>query len=459
VLAVNKLDLVGFDEAAFRRIEAAFGGEFATIQAIPLCALEGDNLYVRSARTPWYHGPTLMEALEEAEVPEPSGPFAMPVQYVNRQADGFRGYAGQIVAGSVAPGAPLTIWPSGEKTHVARIVGFEADPPMAGTGEAVQLTLADERDVGRGDVLAAGPLEVADQVEAMVGWLGEAPLVPGRSYRMRLHQREGAATVGQLKWRLDVETGAHLAAKSLACNEIANLTLAFDRPVPFAPYAQNRALGAFVLIDRLTEETVGAGMIRFGLRRAANLAWQALTVDQAARAASLGQRPRCVWLTGLSGAGKSTLANGLEQRLHAAGRHTYVLDGDNVRHGLNRDLGFTPADRVENVRRMAEVARLMVDAGLIVIVSAISPFQAEREWARGLFAPGEFLEVHVATPLETCAERDPKGLYAKARRGELINFTGLDSPYEPPVAPDLVVDAAALPPDACVAAVLALLDG
>ncbi|MDB5099259.1 MAG: cysC [Cyanobacteria bacterium RYN_339] len=456
ILAVNKLDLLNFDQAVFDRIVAAFPGEFEHVQAIPLSALDGDNLIARSARTPWYEGPTLMAALEAAEVHEPVGPFALPVQAVNRVGTDFRGYAGQVAAGEVRPGDEITILPSGEKAHVDRIVGFERDLDVARAGEAVLLTLVEDRDVGRGDVLAAAG-EVADQFEAMVVWLGQAPLVPGRSYHVRLHNHEGAASIGQLKWRLDVESGAQLAAKTLAANDIGAVTVAFDRPAAFAPYAASRVLGAFVLIDRLTAQTVGAGMIRFGLRRSANLAWQALAVDQAARAALMGQTPCCLWLTGLSGAGKSTLANGLEQRLHAAGRHTYVLDGDNVRHGLNRDLGFTAADRVENVRRLAEVARLMVDAGLIVIVAAISPFRAEREWARALFAPGQFLEVHVATPLEACAERDPKGLYAKAQRGELTNFTGLDSPYEPPQAPELVVDAAASAPEACVAAVLALL--
>jgi bifunctional enzyme CysN/CysC len=455
ILAVNKLDLVGYAEEVFKEIVAAFG----EAQAIPLSALEGDNVLARSPNIPWYQGPTLMEALEAAEARRPEGPFLMPVQAVTRVGTDFRGYAGPVARGQVRPGDEVTILPSGQRSRVARIVGFRDDLAMAAAGEATLLTLADERDVGRGDVLAAGPCEVADQVEASLVWLGEAAMVPGRSYRVRLHHHEGTASVTQLKWRLDVETGAHLAARTLACNEIGLAQVAFDRPVAFTSYEACRALGAFVLIDRLTAQTVGAGMIRFGLRRAANLAWQDLAVDQAQRAAALGQRPRCIWLTGLSGAGKSTIANMLEQRLHAAGRHTYVLDGDNVRHGLNKDLGFTAADRVENVRRLAEVARLMVDAGLIVLVSAISPFRAERDWARSRFAPGEFVEVHVATPLEACEARDPKGLYAKARRGELANFTGIDSTYEPPSEPEIVLDAGVLSPEACVERLLALIEG
>jgi bifunctional enzyme CysN/CysC len=335
---------------------------------------------------------------------------------------------------------------------VARLVAPDGDLAEARAGDAVTLVLEDERDVSRGDVLAAAaaPCQVADQFEAQLVWLHERPLVPGRTYRARIHTKGAGATITALKWKLDVDTGARLAARTLGLNEIAAVNVAFDQPVAFAPYAACPGLGAFILVDRLTEETVGAGMIGFALRRAGNIHWQPSRVEAAERAAAMGQRPCCVWLTGLSGAGKSTIAGLLEQRVLAAGGHPYVLDGDNLRHGLNKDLGFTAADRVENMRRVAEVARLMVDAGLVVIASLISPFRAERDWARSRFGPGQFLEVLVTAPFEVCAERDPKGLYAKALRGELPNFTGVDSPYEAPVAPELVLDTTALDPEACV---------
>ena len=446
VLAINKMDLVGFEPAVFARIDAdyrAFAADlgFASIQAIPLSALEGDNVLVASTHTPWYSGPTLMTYLNQIEVgaPEQAAPFRMPVQWVNRPNADFRGFCGRIAQGEVRPGDCVKVLPSGVVTQVKAIVVWQGERDRAVAADSITLTLTHEVALGRGDVLVAADdaPEVADQFEARLLWMSELALLPGRSYWLKLHTQEVSASVTDIKYREDIDSGKHLAAKSLGLNEIALVNLSLAQPVVFEPYAQNRTLGGFVLIDKLSFETVAAGMISFALRRAANIHWQALTVDRVARAASLQQTPRCIWFTGLSGSGKSTIANLLEKRLHAQGRHTYILDGDNLRHGLNRDLGFTDADRVENIRRVAEVARLMVDAGLLVLVSFISPFRAEREMARSLFAPGEFVEVFVDASLAECERRDPKGLYAKARRGELKNFTGIDSPYEPPLAPDV----------------------
>ena len=446
VLAINKMDLVGFEPAVFARIDAdyrAFAADlgFASIQAIPLSALEGDNVLVASTHTPWYSGPTLMTYLNQIEVgaPEQAAPFRMPVQWVNRPNADFRGFCGRIAQGEVRPGDCVKVLPSGVVTQVKAIVVWQGERDRAVAADSITLTLTHEVALGRGDVLVAADdaPEVADQFEARLLWMSELALLPGRSYWLKLHTQEVSASVTDIKYREDIDSGKHLAAKSLGLNEIALVNLSLAQPVVFEPYAQNRTLGGFVLIDKLSFETVAAGMISFALRRAANIHWQALTVDRVARAASLQQTPRCIWFTGLSGSGKSTIANLLEKRLHAQGRHTYILDGDNLRHGLNRDLGFTDADRVENIRRVAEVARLMVDAGLLVLVSFISPFRAERELARSLFAPGEFVEVFVDASLAECERRDPKGLYAKARRGELKNFTGIDSPYEPPLAPDV----------------------
>ena len=446
VLAINKMDLVGFEPAVFARIDAdyrAFAADlgFASIQAIPLSALEGDNVLVASTHTPWYSGPTLMTYLNQIEVgaPEQAAPFRMPVQWVNRPNADFRGFCGRIAQGEVRPGDCVKVLPSGVVTQVKAIVVWQGERDRAVAADSITLTLTHEVALGRGDVLVAADdaPEVADQFEARLLWMSELALLPGRSYWLKLHTQEVSASVTDIKYREDIDSGKHLAAKSLGLNEIALVNLSLAQPVVFEPYAQNRTLGGFVLIDKLSFETVAAGMISFALRRAANIHWQALTVDRVARAASLQQTPRCIWFTGLSGSGKSTIANLLEKRLHAQGRHTYILDGDNLRHGLNRDLGFTDADRVENIRRVAEVARLMVDAGLLVLVSFISPFRAERELARSLFAPGGFVEVFVDASLAECERRDPKGLYAKARRGELKNFTGIDSPYEPPLAPDV----------------------
>jgi len=448
-LAVNKMDLVGYDAAAFARIAEEFRAfaaplGFAGVAAIPVSALEGDNVLVASGRMPWHRGATLMSWLDTVDAAPRAGGDAlrMPVQWVNRPHADFRGFCGRIAAGEVAPGDAVRVLPSGVTARVAQVLdGFEA-VPRARRGDSVTITLAEAVDAGRGDVIVDGTdaPQVADQFEARLLWMDEAPLMPGRPYLLRLHAKETTATVTTIKYREDVDTGSRLAARTLGLNEIGVVTLSAAQPVAFEPYAANRVLGGFVLVDKLTFGTVGAGMIDFALRRASNIHWQAVDVDKAARAASKHQRPRCIWFTGLPGAGKSTIANLLEKRLHAEGRHTYLLDGDNVRHGLNRDLGFTAVDRVENIRRVAEVARLMVDAGLIVIVSFIAPFRAERRMARSLFPAGEFLEVFVDTPPEECERRDPKGLYAKARRGELANFTGIDSGYERPEAAEVTLD-------------------
>ena len=459
VLAVNKMDLVGCDQARYDAIVADYlafsaGFGFVSIQAIPLSGLDGDNVLHASARMPWYSGPSLIEYLDTVDVHAAGGrgAFRMPVQWVNRPNLDFRGFCGRIAEGTLRPGDTVRVLPSGVSVAVKGILaGFE-QVDEAGAGDAVTVTLAAEVDAGRGDVLvaSAAPAEVADQFEAKLLWMVEHPMSPGRQYLMKLACKEVTATVTTIKYREDVNTGAHLAAKNLGLNEIATVNLSTSAPLVFEPYGVNRILGGFVLIDKLSFETVGAGMIDFALRRASNIHWQALELSKTVRAAQKHQTPCCVWFTGLSGSGKSTIANLLERRLHAEGKHTYLLDGDNVRHGLNRDLGFTEADRVENIRRVAEVARLMADAGLIVLVSFISPFIGERRMARDLFAPGEFVEVYVDTPIEECERRDVKGLYAKARAGALKNFTGIDSPYEAPEAPEVHLEAGRLSTEACV---------
>ena len=459
VLAVNKMDLVGCDRAVYDAIVEDYrafsvGLGFVDIQAIPLSGLDGDNVLHASARMPWYSGPSLMEYLDTVDVRGPSGrgAFRMPVQWVNRPNLDFRGLCGRIAEGTLRPGDRVRVLPSGVSVQVQGILAGGDEVDAAEVGDAVTVTLAAEVDVSRGDVLvaSANPPEVSDQFEAKLLWMVEHPMSPGRQYLMKLACKEVTATITAIKYREDVNTGAHLAATNLGLNEIATVNLSTSAPLVFEPYGVNRVLGGFILIDKLSRETVGAGMIDFALRRASNIHWQALELNKEARAAQKHQTPRCVWFTGLSGSGKSTIANLLERRLHAEGKHTYLLDGDNVRHGLNRDLGFTEADRVENIRRVAEVARLMADAGLIVLVSFISPFISERRMARDLFAAGEFVEVFVDTPIDECERRDVKGLYAKARAGTLKNFTGIDSPYEAPQAPEVHLDAAQLSTQACV---------
>ena len=467
ILAVNKMDLVDYQEEPFRQIETSYRAfaepaELESLQAIPLSAVHGENVLQAGIRMPWYTGPTLFDHLDTVDVRThaPEKPFRMPVQWVNRPNLDYRGYCGRIAAGTVRPGQALRVLPSGKTTTVKSIDFGGKSRSEASTGESITLTLADEVDVSRGEVLTAAedPPEVADQFQAHLLWMAEAPLIPGRPYLLKLHHKEVSATVTEIRHREEVHTGAHLAAKQLQLNEIAVVNLSTSQPVVFEPYAQSRTLGGFILIDKLTWATVGAGMLDFALRRASNIHWQALEVNKTQRAELKHQQPRCLWFTGLSGSGKSTLASLLEKKLHAEGRHTYLLDGDNVRHGLNRNLGFTEADRVENLRRVAEVARLMVDAGLIVLVSFISPFRSERQAARELFEPGEFLEIFVDTSLEECERRDVKGLYAKARRGELQNFTGIDSPYEPPERPDLVISTAQISPQEAVLELSALLE-
>ncbi|WP_038052395.1 sulfate adenylyltransferase subunit CysN [Thermomonas fusca] len=466
VLAVNKMDLVGFDEAVFdsiadeyRALAAQLG--IAHVDCIPLSALRGDNMVERSRNTPWYGGPALLELLETVPLARAADDAAlrMPVQWVCRPNQDFRGFAGTIAAGTARPGDDIVVLPSGRRSQVAAIVTADGELPEASAGQAVTLTLRDEIDVSRGDVIAsaANPPEVADQFAAHLLWMGDARLLPGRPYLLQIGSRTVGASVTEIKHKVDVNTQDQLAAKHLDLNEVGYCNLHLDQPVPFSAYAENRALGAFILIDRQSNATVAAGTLDFALRRAGNIHWQHLDVDKAARAAVKHQTPRCLWFTGLSGAGKSTIANLAEKKLLAQGRHTYLLDGDNVRHGLNKDLGFTAEDRVENIRRVAEVARLMTDAGLIVLVSFISPFRAEREMARALFEPGEFLEVFVDTPLAEAERRDVKGLYAKARRGELRNFTGIDSPYEPPQAPELRLDTLGADPAVLADAVVAAL--
>ena len=450
LLAVNKMDLMDYDAQVFARIAGEYR-EFAAriglpeVSAIPLSALRGDNMLQPSAHTPWYSGPTLMGWLQAVEVDETrqqQGPLRLPVQWVNRPGPDFRGFAGYIAGGMVRPGDRVRVQPSGRQTQVARVLGPDGDLALAVAGQSVTLTLADEVDVSRGDMISSADsaAEVADQFEATLVWMADEPMYPGRPYLLKLGTRTVNATITEPKYRLNVNTLEHLAARQLELNEIGVVNLELDRAVAFDPYRDNRATGGFILIDRLSHATAGAGMLHFALRRAHNIHLQHLDVDQAARAALKGQRPCVVWFTGLSGAGKSTIANLVEKRLHAMGRHTYLLDGDNVRHGLNRDLGFTAADRVENIRRIAEVARLMVDAGLIVLSAFISPFRAERAMARARVKDGEFIEVHVDTPLGLAEQRDVKGLYQKARRGELKNFTGIDSPYEAPEQPELHID-------------------
>jgi bifunctional enzyme CysN/CysC len=452
VLAVNKIDLVRYDEARFAAIRDAFL-EFArpfgfkSIVAVPMAATDGDNIIALSHRTPWYPGPTLLDHLETIDVEEgsPAPPFRFPVQWVNRPDASFRGYAGTLAGGSVRPGDEIAVARNGEVARIARIVTREGDLDAAGSGDAVTLTLDRELDASRGDLFSPPERrpEVSDQIAAHLIWMAGEELLPGRSYLLKAGTRTVGATVSELKHRVDIESFKSLAAKTLGLNDIGLCNLSLSEPIAFDLYDENRTTGSFILIDRFTNATVAAGMIRFGLRRATNIHWQALDVNKVSRAEAMGQKPCVLWFTGLSGAGKSTIANLVEKKLHLMGRHTYLLDGDNVRHGLNRDLGFTDADRVENIRRVAETAKLFVDAGLIVLVSFISPFRSERDMARELVSRDEFIEVFVDAPLDVVEARDPKGLYKKARAGEIKHFTGIDSPYEPPLAPDIRLDTTA----------------
>jgi bifunctional enzyme CysN/CysC len=466
VVAINKLDLVDYAREVFERIESdywRFGDQIGLkdIVCIPVSALWGDNITGPSENTPWYQGPSLIEYLETIEVDErlQEAPFRMPVQWVNRPNPDFRGFSGLIVGGSIRPGDPVRVLPGRRQSTVERLVTQGGDLQRAVAGQSITVILTDEIDVSRGDVLAAAdlPPAVADQFEADVVWMSEDAMVPGHHYLLKLGARTVGAALAQPKYRINVNSLEHVAAKALELNEIGVCTVTLDRAVPFDPYAENREMGGFILIDRLSNATVAAGMLHFALRRSQNVHWQAVEVDKATRSAMNNHRPAVVWFTGLSGAGKSSVANLVEKRLHASGARTYLLDGDNVRHGLNHDLGFTEADRIENVRRVAEVARLMVDAGLIVLVSFISPFRDERELARSKVEANEFCEVFIDAPLEVAEQRDPKGLYKKARAGQLVNFTGIDSPYEAPEAPEVHIDATAVEPEAAAEMVIAQL--
>jgi bifunctional enzyme CysN/CysC len=468
LLAINKMDLVDWSQARFDEIVADYRA-FATqigitdFTAIPMSALKGENVTEPSAKAPWYTGPALMRWLEEAPVEDDlrGKPFRMPVQWVNRPNLDFRGFSGLVASGVIRPGDKVKALPSGRESTVERIVTFTGDLPEAVAGQSVTLTLKDEIDVSRGDVLAAAgsPPAVADQFETTLVWFDDEPMLPGRPYLMKLGTRVVSAQVAEPKYKINVNSLEHLAATRLELNEIGVCNLSTDAPIAFDAYAENKDLGGFILIDRISNRTVGAGMLHFALRRSQNIHWQALDVDKQTRSASKGQKARVVWLTGLSGAGKSTIANLVEKRLHVEGRHTYLLDGDNVRHGLNKDLGFTEEDRVENIRRVAEVAKLMVDAGLIVLVSFISPFRAERRMARELMGEREFVEVFVDTPLAEAERRDVKGLYAKARAGELKNFTGISSPYEAPEHPEIRIDTTAMTPEQAAEHIFAWLEG
>jgi len=454
VLAVTKMDLVDYDQAAFDTIVADYRGFAEQIGigewvAIPLSGINGDNVVKASRAMAWYEGPSLIDHLDAVPLDaaaDADKPFNMPVQWVNRPDQHFRGFAGQIAGGSVAVADEVRVLPSGRITRIGRIVTAEGNLPRAVAGQSVTLTFTDEIDCSRGDVIAAAgdPPEVADQFEATIVWMADDPLLPGRGYWLKLGTQTVNATVQEPKYEINVNTLDHLATKALELNSIGVAEIATDREIVFEPYAANRTLGGFILIDKLTNATVGCGMLHFALRRAHNIHRQHLDVSRETHAALKGQRPAVLWFTGLSGAGKSTIANLVEQKLAARGRHTFLLDGDNVRHGLNRDLGFTEADRIENIRRVGEVARLMADAGLIVMTAFISPFRAERQMVRKMLPDGEFIEVFVDTPLAEAEQRDAKGLYAKARAGELKNFTGIDSPYEAPEKPEIRIDTTAM---------------
>ncbi len=458
VLAVNKMDLIGYDRAAYEAIVADYGSfaesiGIAGFTPIPISGFKGDNITALSENTPWFAGPALLDHLERVEVDaeaDRAKPFRLPVQWVNRPNLDFRGFAGLIASGTVKPGDPVRILPSGRTTTIARIVSMDGDRNVAGAGESVTLTLADEVDCSRGDVIAAAdaPPEAADQFKATIVWMDQAELLPGRAYWLKLGTQTVSAVVREPEHAIDVNTLTNAPAKTLKLNDIGVAEIAADRPIVFEPYAESNDLGGFILIDKATNTTVAAGMLHHALRRAQNVHWQAIEITREAHAAQKGQQPRLLWFTGLSGSGKSTIANLVEKRLHAMGKHSFLLDGDNIRHGLNRDLGFTDADRVENIRRVGEVAKLMTDAGLIVLTAFISPFRAERELVRAMLPQGEFFEIFIDTPIAEAERRDPKGLYRKARAGEIANFTGISSPYEPPERPEIRIDTTRETPEA-----------
>ena len=467
VVAINKMDLVGYNEATFRTIVADYA-EFAKqlgiedITFIPMSAFKGDNVTAPSERMPWYRGTTLMQFLETVEVDEDRlqrNPFRLPVQWVNRPNLDFRGFAGTVASGTIRPGDRVRVLPSGRESRVDRIATFDGDLTLAVAGQSVTLTLTDEIDISRGDVIAAhdAPTEVANQFEATIVWMDEQPMLRGRTYLMKIGAKNVNATIAPLKYRVDINTLQQVPAEKLELNEIGVCEIELDQAIAFDAYKENRDTGGFILIDRMTNHTIGAGMLHFALRRAHNIHLHALDVNKTARSALKGQKPCVLWFTGLSGSGKSTIANLVDQKLHTMRRHTYLLDGDNVRHGLNKDLGFTDVDRVENIRRIAEVSKLMVDAGLIVLTAFISPFRSERRMARALLPDGEFIEIFVDTPLALAESRDPKGLYKKARAGELKNFTGIDSPYEEPEAAEIRVNTSAMSAEQAAEAIIAVL--
>ena len=450
VLAVNKMDLVNYAEETFDQIVEEYKRFAAEIgidkfAALPISGFKGDNITAISTNTPWYQGPTLMHHLETInleQADDDQDAFRMPVQWVNRPNLDFRGFCGKIASGQVYPGDEVRILPSGKTSYVDRIVTQDGDLDVAQKDQSVTLTLRDEVDCSRGQIITAAkePLEVADQFETTLIWMEEEALTPGRAYYLKIGAQTVSATVAEPKYQINVNTLDHSAAKTLELNSIGVANITTDRAIPFAPYTENRELGGFILIDKITNATVAAGLINFALRRAQNIHWQATDINRDHHANLKNQKPMVLWLTGLSGSGKSTIANAVEKKLAQMNRHTFLLDGDNVRHGLNKDLGFTEADRIENIRRVGEVARLMTDAGLIVITAFISPFRAEREMVRQMMQPGEFIEVFIDTPLHIAEQRDVKGLYAKARAGELKNFTGIDSPYEAPENPEIIID-------------------
>jgi bifunctional enzyme CysN/CysC len=466
VVCVNKMDLVDYSKDVFDQIEADYRAFAATLGAenitlIPASALKGDNIIDRSPAMSWYRGATLMAHLETVPVStdDKDKPFFLPVQWVNRPNQNFRGFSGTVASGVIKPGDAIRAVPSGKTSTVERLVTYDGDLTEAGAAQAITMTLTDEIDISRGDVICAAqaPAEVSDQFEVQILWMDQDALLPGRPYLIKAGTRTLPGSIDKIKHKINVNTLEKTAAETLGLNEIGVCNLELDAPLAFAPYKDNKALGSFIIIDRFSNNTVGMGLINFALRRAANIHWQATDVNKASRGSLLKQKPTVLWFTGLSGAGKSTIANLVEKKLHAQGQLTYLLDGDNVRHGLNRDLGFTDQDRVENIRRVAEVSKLMADAGLIVLVSFISPFRAERLMAREMLSEGEFVEIHIDTPLADAEKRDVKGLYAKARRGELKNFTGISSPYEAPENPELRIDTKTLTPEAATELVVAWL--